>query len=189
MEKYQEGKKENVMKNLVKTRNWIIIILCLTIVCLGIGFAVLSVELKKERIEAPRYAVEFTKASMKTPVQGGIKTPTALSEITNSSQTINIEFNLYAPHDEIGYKIVIKNTGNMKAEIINLVEKPDYILDYQEALNIYPVKISHNDIIGRILSPGEEIELNIVAIFDTTAEPIDVKVPYQLSIITKCQEE
>lgn len=156
---------------------------------MGIGFAVLSMELGKGKVERPKYSVEFTKASKKTPIQGGIKSPTTSSSITNSNQTINIEFNLYAPRDEISYKIFIKNTGNMKAEIVNLVEKPDYTTDYQEALNIYPVKISHNDIAGKILSPGEEIELNITAAFDITAQPLDVKVPYQLSIITKSCEE
>lgn len=177
------------MKNLVKTRNWIIIILCLTIVCMGIGFAVISMELEKGKVESPKYSVEFTKASKKTPIQGGIKSPTASSSITNSNQTINMEFNLYAPRDEISYKILIKNTGNIKAEIVNLVEKPDYIINYQEALSIYPVKISHNDITGKVLQPGEEIELNIIATFDVTAQPVDVKVPYQLSIITKSKEE
>lgn len=174
------------MKNIVKTRNWIIVILCLTIVCLGIGFAILSMELDKSKENSPEFSVEFIKAEPRTPVRGGIAEPTATSSITNSNQTINLEFNLYAPRDEIGYKVTVKNTGNMKAEIINLVEKPDYITDMQAANSIYPVKISHNNIVGKILEPGEEVELTITAIFDYNAlQPQTFKIPYQLSIITK----
>lgn len=173
------------MKSLVKTRNWIIIILCLTIICLGIGFAILSMELNNNKNNSPEFSIEFTKAETRTPVQGGLKAPTVTSSITNSNQTINMEFNLYAPRDEIGYKITIKNTGNIAAEIINLVEKPDYITDSSATTSISPVKISHNNIVGKILEPGEEIELNIIVIFDYNSLAKDVKVPYQLSIIAK----
>lgn len=176
------------MNNLVKTRNLIIIILCLTIVCMGIGFAFISMELEKGKAEAPIYSLEITKTSKSMPIQGGLKEPTSSASVTNMNQTINLEFNLSSPRDEIGYKVIIKNTGNIKAEIINLIEKPDYITDYQEAGKIYPVKISHNNIAGVTLSPGEEVALNITAKFDPTAKPIEVKVPYQLSIITKSKE-
>lgn len=177
------------MKNLVKTRNWIIITLCLTIICMGVGFAVLSMELEKQNNNSPYFAVEFIKAEQRTPVQGGEKTPTVTSSITNSGQTINMEFNLYTPRDEIGYKITIKNVGTVKAEIVNLIEKPDYITDSALATTIFPVKMSHNNIAGKVLEPGEEIELNVVAIFDYNAFPLDSKVPYQISLITKSPTE
>lgn len=177
------------MKNLVKTRNWIIIILCLTIVCLGIGFAILSMELSSKKDNEPQFSIEFVRAETRTPVQGGQKAPIVTSSITNSNQTINMEFNLYAPRDEIGYKITIRNTGNISAEIINLVEKPDYITDASIANTIFPVTISHNNIVGKVLEPGEEVELNIIAMFDYNSLPVDVKIPYQLSIIAKSPEK
>lgn len=176
------------MKSLVKTRNWIIIILCLTIICMGIGFAVLSMELENQKNNHPRFSLEFTKAEQRSLVQGGLNTPNVNSSIINSGQTINIDFELYAPRDEIGYKVIIKNTGNVKAEIVNIIEKPDYINDLSVAQTILPVKISHNNIIGKTLEPEEEVELNIVAIFDYNALPMDMKIPYQLSILTKSIE-
>lgn len=176
------------MKSLVKTRNWIIIILCLTIICMGIGFAVLSMELENQKNNHPRFSLEFTKAEQRSLVQGGLNTPNVNSSIINSGQTINIDFELYAPRDEIGYKVIIKNTGNVKAEIVNIIEKPDYINDLSIAQTILPVKISHNNIIGKTLEPEEEVELNIVAIFDYNALPMDMKIPYQLSILTKSIE-
>lgn len=176
------------MKSLVKTRNWIIIILCFTIICMGIGFAVLSMELENQKNNHPRFSLEFTKAEQRSLVQGGLNTPNVNSSIINSGQTINIGFELYAPRDEIGYKVIIKNTGNVKAEIVNIIEKPDYINDLSVAQTILPVKISHNNIIGKTLEPEEEVELNIVAIFDYNALPMDMKIPYQLSILTKSIE-
>lgn len=177
------------MKNLIKTRNWIIVVLCLTIVCLGVGFAVLSMKLESKKNTGSVFAVEFVKDEKRNPVQGGIQPPTITSSITNANQTINIEFNLYAPRDEIGYRVTIKNTGNIAAEIINLIEKPDYSTDLLAASSIQPVKISHNNIVGKILSPGEEVELNIIAIFDHNAPPTPITIPYQISIIAKSKEK
>ena len=176
------------MKSLVKTRNWIIIILCFTIICMGIGFAVLSMELENQKNNHPKFSLEFTKAEQRSLVQGGLNTPNVNSSIINSGQTININFELYAPRDEIGYKVIIKNTGNVKAEIVNIIEKPDYINDLAIAQTILPVKISHNNISGKTLEPDEEVELNIVAIFDYNGLPMDMKIPYQLSLLTKSIE-
>ncbi len=173
------------MNNLVKTRNLIIVILCLTIVCMGIGFSFISMKLEKQSAEEPKYSVEITKVLKKTAIQGGLKEPTVSSSITNANQTINLEFNLSSPRDEITYIVIIKNTGNIKAEIINLIESPDYIGDYQEAQKIYPIKISHSDINGKILAPGEMIELKITASYDAIAQSVEVKVPYQISVISK----
>ena len=155
---------------------------------MGIGFAVLSMELENQKNNHPRFSLEFTKAEQRSLVQGGLNTPNVNSSIINSGQTININFELYAPRDEIGYKVIIKNTGNVKAEIVNIIEKPDYINDLVVAQTILPVKISHNNIIGKTLEPEEEVELNIVAIFDYNALPMDMKIPYQLSILTKSIE-
>lgn len=176
------------MNNLVKTRNWIIIILCSTIVCMGIGFAIVTMQLENVTNEHPTFAVEFTSAKERTPVQGGIKTPSATSSITNSNQTINIEFNLSSPRDEISYRITIKNTGNVKAEIIELIEKPDYLTSPAAATSILPVKISHNSISGKVLDPGEEVDLTIIAMYDYNATSSPVTVPYQLSILAKSKE-
>ena len=177
------------MKNLIKTRNWIIVVLCLTIVCMGVGFAVLSMKLENQNNTGSIFAVEFVKAEKRNQVQGGIQPPTITSSITDANQTINIEFNLYSPRDEIRYRITIKNTGNIEAEIINLIEKPDYATDSLAANSILPVKISHNNIVGKILPPGEEIELNIIAMFDYNAPQTSVKIPYQISIIARSKEK
>ena len=52
------------MKKLISIRNVIIVILCITIICLGIGFIVLSLELKKAKND--RKMVEIKAKSLYT---------------------------------------------------------------------------------------------------------------------------
>lgn len=173
------------MKNIVKTRNWIITFLCITIILMAIGFALLSMQLDKNSITSAIHDTSFITINPRTPVQGGEQTPSATANITNSGQTINFKFSLYAPTDEISYRITIKNQGTIDAEIVSLIEYPNYLNDQELAKSIYPVEIKHNNIIGKVLSPGEETELNVAATFNYKEQPIFIEVPYQITIITK----
>lgn len=177
------------MKATVNIRNWIIILLCITIVCMAIGFAFLSMQLEKNSNNIPIHDVSFTNINPRTPVQGGTKVPNATVSITNSSQTINFKFNLYSPTDEISYRITIKNKGTIDAEIVNLIEYPDYLNDANVAKKIYPIEIKHNNIIGKVLAPGEETELNVAATFNYKELPKVVTAPYQITILTKSPEK
>lgn len=177
------------MKATINIRNWIIILLCITIVCMAIGFAFLSMQLEKKNSNIPIHDVSFTNINPRTPVQGGQKTPSAIVNITNSSQTINFKFNLYSPTDEISYRITIKNKGTIDAEIVSLIEYPDYINDVSSAKKIYPVEVKHNNIIGKVLAPGEETELNVAATFNYKELPKVMTVPYQITLLTKSPEK
>ncbi len=173
------------MKNIVKTRNWIITVLCITIILMAIGFALLSMQLDKNNINSAIHDTSFITINPRTPVQGGEKVPSATANITNSGQTINFKFSLYAPSDEISYRITIKNQGTIDTEIVSLIEYPNYLNDQELAKSIYPVEIKHNNIIGKVLSPGEETELNVAATFNYKEQPMQIVVPYQITIITK----
>ncbi|MCI6899098.1 MAG: hypothetical protein UE699_01420 [Bacilli bacterium] len=173
------------MRNVVTTRNWIIVTLCITIVFMAIGFAILSMQLDEKGNSKAVHDTSFVTINPRTPVQGGTKVPSSTASITNSGQTINFEFQLYAPSDEISYRITIKNQGTIDAEIINLVEYPDYLNNAASAQSIYPVEVKHNNIIGKVLSPGEETELNVAATFNYNGQAMPIKVPYQITIITK----
>ena len=96
---------------------------------------------------------------------------------------------MFAPTDEVSYRITIKNKGTIPAEIINLLEYPDYLNDEATAKSIYPVEVKHNNIVGKVLAPGEETELNVAAIFNYKASPKSVQVPYQITILTKSSEK
>ena len=131
------------MKSLVKTKNKIIIILCLTIICLGIGFAYLAIELQKVNSTKPYFDVSFTNVELGTPVQGGKNIPLSTSSITNAKKTINFNMTLYAPRDEVSYKVTVKNTGTLDTaynlvwqELYNKIGRNDLVMSYTcERLN------------------------------------------------------
>ena len=177
------------MKATVNIRNWIIILLCITIVCMAIGFALLSMQLEKNSSNIPIHDVSFTNINPRTPVRGGSKVPNATATITNFNQTINFKFHLYSPTDEISYRITIKNKGTIDAEIVSLIEYPDYLNDANVAKKIYPIEIKHNNIIGKVLAPGEETELKVAATFNYKELPRVATALYQITILTKSPEK
>lgn len=169
------------MKN---NKNVIIVILCITIICMGLGFSYISMNLSQHNSKE-NFNLIFSDFALQTPIQGGKTPPTATAKIINSGKTIDINYNLFSPVDELCYKIIIKNEGTLKAKIIELIEYPDYINDKQEATKIYPVKITHNDIKNKVLEPGEEIELTVIAYFNYKESPKNINVPFKISIISQ----
>lgn len=177
------------MKKRMNIRNLIIVILCVTIICMGIGFILLSSKLQTLKQEQPTFNVSFKKINAETPVKGGKTSPYGSNSITNQGKTLNMQLNLNAPRDELAYTIIIKNEGTLPAEIINLVESPDYINDPTSAQKIAPVVITHNDIIGKILEPKEETELKVVATYTNTTDITPKKISYQLNLVCASKEE
>ena len=88
------------------------------------------------------------------------------------------------PGQTITKKVTVKNTGTIPAEIINLIESPDYLNNTTLAKTIFPVRLTHNDIVGKVLEPGEELTLSVSAIFDYKAESETKKISYQITLIT-----
>lgn len=177
------------MKKLFQIRNIIIIALCITIICLCFGFTYLSMKLENLTGDKNNFNLSFVKVTPRTPVQGGSKAPTGTSSISNSGKTVNMQFNLYSPYDELSYEITIRNEGTIPAEIINLVEVPDYINDSEQANEIYPVQISHNDIVGKKVNPGEEITLTILAYYSYKAQQVPIQIPYQISLLASSVQD
>ena len=177
------------LKNLINIRNLIIVILCLTIISLGIGFAFLSVELEKRSDKNLIIDVAIVDVIQNTLIKGGELSPNATQTITESKNTISTTMNLYAPYDELSYTIIIENKGTIKAEITDLIETPSYTKNTEAMTSIYPVEISHLDIVGKILEPGEQLELTIVASYKPTVTPQTKNINYQLSVIAKSYKE
>ena len=89
----------------------------------------------------------------------------------------------------VSYTIIIENKGTIKAEITDLIETPSYTKNTEAMTSIYPVEISHLDIVGKILEPGEQLELTIVASYKPTVTPQTKNINYQLSVIAKSYKE
>ena len=63
------------MKKIINIKNSIISILAITIIFLGIGFMVLSLELKREKNEINKFDVSFTSIKKISSVKGGKISP------------------------------------------------------------------------------------------------------------------
>lgn len=174
------------MKSMINTRNSVIIILCITVILLGIGFIVLSVELNRKNNETPELNVVFTDIKKTTSVKGSDKEPTSKAEIVGNGTEIDMKFNLNATHDEITYVGTIENKGSLPCEIVDIMESPDYKTDGFQNM-IYPITITLSDVKGKIIPPGETLDLKVVVYYNkrenVNATPKSFS--YKLGLITK----
>ena len=129
----------------INIRNLVIVFLCITVIIMAIGFSVLSIELNKDD---PFFKVSFTQIEQTSSVKGGTIDPEAKYKINSSGQRVDFNFILNNPYDELMYKVVIKNEGNIPIEIKDIIETPEY-----------------NDVTENVLAPEEETEINLVVQF------------------------
>ena len=172
------------MKKTVNIRNLIIIMLCITIIFMGIGFAYLSVILENKNNEKPVFDVSITRVTADTPIKGGLIAPSATKELINDKKTVNFNFTLYTPQDELAYTITVKNTGTLPAKIEDIITYPNYLNDEAVKASIYPVTITHNDLDGKVLEPEDELEIKVVVSYTATGANVgQVTIPYQMTVL------
>lgn len=172
------------MKKTVNIRNIIIVMLCITIIFMGVGFAYLSVILNEKNNEKPILDVSIVRVEEETPIKGGLVAPVGVRELKNDKKTINFNFLMYTPQDELSYKIVVRNTGTLPAKIEDILTYPNYLEDEKAKQSIYPITITHNDISDKILEPEEELEIKLVTLYTNTGQNIgQVSINYQMTIL------
>ena len=154
------------MKKLISIRNVIIVILCITIICLGIGFIVLSLELKKAKNDMNHFDVTFTNISKTSSIKGGSIEPTGNAKVTSSNKVLELQLVLSNPGDEISYTALIKNNGNRNIKIVDVFLTPDYT-DSAKIAAIAPITIQLSKVKGKVLEPEEEMAYKIIASFDS----------------------
>ncbi len=172
------------MKRVIKNKNLIIMILCITIILLCVGFILISMELKEKDSKGKMYDVAIVNIQEGTAIKGGTVLPTGTSKIKDNGKTASFIFNLTSPKDALTYIITIKNNGNLKAKIDGLAESPDYLNDNNQANSILPIIINHNDITDQELNPREEIKLTITVEFSNSGQTMNKTVPYEISILS-----
>lgn len=174
------------MKKMIHIRNGVIIILCMTIICMGVGFIALSVEMKALRDEVDFYDVSFVSFSQTSSTKGGKKDPSSDVEIVGNGKELDMNFTLNAAHDEVGYTVLVKNNGTMTAKIVDILESPDYTSSsFQKTIE--PVSITHSDIIGKELEPGDEIEFRIGVYYNPSTFSGVRSFNYKLGLITEAK--
>lgn len=164
----------------INMRNLVIVVLCITVILMAIGYSVLSIKLNKDD---PYYKVSFVAVEQVSSVKGGKTNPEGKYKINSSGHKIDFKFSLNNPYDELIYKIKIKNEGNIPVEIKDIIEFPEYTLDTKLKESLEPIKISYNDVTENVLDPEGETEINLVIQFAPgTAEKKDIN--YSLVLIT-----
>ena len=154
------------MKKRANIKNTIIVVLCITIIAMGIGFMVLSMRLESYRSEEEVFDVRFTAVRMMSSIKGGESAPVGKLEIEDTGKILDMDFRMYKEHDEVDYEVTIKNDGTVAASIVSLFSSPDF--RSQETIkNIAPITISISDISGKLLEPGEETTVKISAIYNS----------------------
>ena len=175
------------MKKMISFRNAIIVILCITIIFLSIGFIVLSVKLKDLKEDVDSYSVTFMNVVKTSSVKGSSVEPSSTAKIVEEHKEIEFNFDMSYPQDEVVYVATIRNNGTMKAKIVDIMGSPDYTIDaYKNALA--PVSLSLSDVKGKILEPNQEVELRISAIYNNTAQPVKKVFNYKIGLITEFVE-
>lgn len=171
------------MKKKINIRNFIIAMLCITIIFMGIGFVFLSIKLDEQSKNAKMHNIVITKAEAKTAIQGGTLTPSAKKELINEGKTIKFNFILNNPKDELAYDITIKNTGNLPAKIIKLIATPDYINNQTSKSIIEPVTITQTQLENLVLDPGEKTIVKVIVTYNMSNTVKQVYIPYELTVL------
>ena len=171
------------MKKNINIRNLIIVMLCVTIICMGIGFAFLASKLEKECARQDEFSVEITKVEPATSVKGGYLDPIATKEVINEGKTVDFKFTLNSPKDELAYNITIKNTGTLPVKIVKLLDNPDYINDQSTLARIAPISITHDKVEDKVLKPNKELVVKLVVTYNMSNETKQIIVPYQMTIL------
>ena len=173
-------KTRNKNKRIVKYFGIIVLLLTLS-------FILLAYKYQKLKISKSMYKVEIIKVEKLNPIKAGINTPTSKAKTINSAQTLDLSFDLYTPNDEITYVATIKNIGDIKSKIINVIVLPDYIEDDNSKKLIYPAELTINDISGKVLEPGEQTTLKVTVTYKKTSSTnnLVINIPCQISILTE----
>ena len=148
-------------------RKHMVAILCITILCLCLGFVVLFLAFENLKATKANFDVSFSNVEKASTVKGSDIEPMGKVNILSGGKKIDMQFSLNAIHDEITYLITIENKGSLAAEIVDVVESPDYsIAPFQSV--IAPISISLSDIKGKIIPAGEKMRLKMVIYYPSS---------------------
>ena len=165
-------------------KNIIIVFLCLTIIFLCVGFALLSKELENVKNEKHEYDVVFDSIEKVNSVKGGTYEPVSEAVIVKEGKEIDFKYKLYVTNDEITYNVVIKNNGTYKVKVLDLLESPNLSTGLNKLIT--PVTITYSDIIDKELEPDEKLDLKIVVTYNPSTMISGLReFSYTLRLITK----
>ena len=170
------------MKRKNKTKS-LIVILAVIILIITLCFLYTIFKFEKLKEKKSDFRIEYTNISKINPIKAGNFDPVGRASITNKGLSLDMSFDLYSPNDEITYNVTVKNIGDIKGKIVNVVAVPDYANDLKL---ISPAVVTTSDIVGRELAPGEDVTLKITVSYPkVNGRAYPINIPYQLSLLTK----
>ncbi len=173
------------MKRKNKTKS-LIVILVVIILIITLCFLYTIFKLEKLKEKKSDFRIEYTNISKINPIKAGNFDPVGRASITNKGLSLDMSFDLYSPNDEITYNVTVKNIGDIKGKIVNVVAVPDYDNDDNALKLISPAVVTTSDIVGRELAPGEDVTLKITVSYPkVNGKAYPINIPYQLSLLTK----
>ena len=167
------------MKNRLKSRNVMIIVLSTTVVLLCLGFLSLSYKLQKYENEKHTFHIIMKKIEKDTFVKGGTNPPEGTYHMLNDGLSLDMNFQLFSPKDEIAYTITLMNMGTIPAKIIDIAEN--------QSTN--QIKVSHDKIKGKVLKPNEELKFSLVVLVNQKENFKPSTMKYQLNILADSGED
>ena len=171
------------MKKMINIRNSVIIILCITIICMAIGFIVISIDYTKHKNIDLTYSVIFDKVKKLSSVKGSNTEPKGIVKISENQSEIEMNITMNSVHDELSYIATIENNSTVPIEIVDIMESPDYKLDSFKKL-INPVTVTLSDVKGKVIKPNETLDLKIVFYYNTGSTGSKT-FDYKIGLITK----
>ncbi len=175
------------MKKMLKLRNSIIAILCFTVICMAVGFSLLSAKLQESTINKPFFDLSFERVYEETAVKGGVVAPVCTSSISRNLKEVSMKCSLNTPHDELSYFVIVKNTGNIDASVTALSENVSFVENV--GIDNTPIKITHSDIEGNILKPNEEVTLKVYIKYENSPVQKKYDFTYNLALIGASPKE
>lgn len=172
------------MKKLLVIKNNIIVILCLTILVLSIGFVLVSVKMERLNNTDDIFDVRFTKVRQITSIKGGIVEPESKLKISKNGKILNFSYNMNTEHDEIDYEVIVTNNGTIPAVIDEIIMSPDYT-DTEVASSIKPLVVNVSDISGKLLDPGEEATIKFSVIYNSDVVSGNKSIAGKIGIIAE----
>lgn len=131
----------------------IIFVLSIAVISMAIGFIVINNKLKTEEKVKERYEVKISKVIKNNVINGSKKIVNTEYNIIDGNKTVELSMNFKDKNDSISYTVIIKNTGTLPAKIDNVIERTNF--------DTRLLSIKYNDIIGDVIEPKDEIELNV----------------------------
>ena len=155
-----------------------IVALCISVICLSIGFAAFSQTLTINgtgTLKGNTWKVKFTNLVTPTTLNGNLVGDAVVAgnfDVSGTTFTFNVT--LINPGDKVVYDFKVKNEGTINAEVsavtltgvsAALAKKIDYTLTYADGTPIA---------VGDTLAAGDDEDLKLIVEFDPSATAADI---------------